>query len=193
MKKLITAVFFTCWLAAAQNALAAGKVDLSSPESTYKTCYSIINFETPKKEAEKNIKKCLTPTAQKALLSYAVVGAHFLDSLPNIAGGKAHPDILFEVNNVLDKHGLLSATRDAFNKADLAKVLADMLALYASKSFVNDMLSYKDRKLENLELSSNTARGQEVFILKKKLPVNRLELSFIKGDDVWQINHISHK
>ena len=176
-----------------QSAKAAQEIDLSSPENAYESCYSTVNFETPKAEAEEKIRTCLTPTAQKALLSYAVVGAHFLDSLPSVTGGKAHPEILFEVNTVLDNNGLLSASRDAFKKADLAKVLADMLMLYASKNFVKDMLTYNSRKLENLELSEKTAHGQEVFNLKKKLPVNRLELSFIKGDDNWQINHISHK
>ena len=194
MKKLAAAFCLSCFsLLVAHPVAASQAIDLSSPQSTYETCYSTLNLDTAPKEAERKIKKCLTPTAQKAVLSYAVLGAHFLDSVKSLNGNKAHPEILNDVNAILKKHNLLNAPRNAFKKANLPKILSEILTLYASKDFIKNMLTYKARTLQNIELADKTARGQDVFRLKKKLPVNRLELSFIKEDDNWRVNYISHK
>ncbi len=171
----------------------ADSLDLSTPQSAYDTCYAAVDFTTPPKIARAKIGACLTPTAQKALISYAVLGAHFIDSLKDLKGQQKSPDFLPLVNETLNKHELLGGSRMAFQQADLAAALADLLEIYATHPITIEKLQYSDRTLKNIEISGNTATGTEKFKLISALPANKLELRFVKLDNKWLINHISHR
>jgi len=121
---------------------AAERVDLSSPQSTYDTCYSTLDFSSDKKELKRKIEQCLTPVAQKAVVSYAVLGAYFIDSLKNIRGQKKYPHFIEQVNTILENHNLASGSRKAFQKADLADVLADILTVYSTNPCTSEKLAY---------------------------------------------------
>lgn len=165
----------------------------SSPQATYNNCYSRVTFETPPDEAYQKINRCLTHTAQKALISYAVLGAHFIDSLKGLNGDKIHPGFLDEVNAALEQNGLLSASRKAFQSADLARALSDILSVYSASPEVRKNLDYSTRNLKKLQISGDSAQALETFTLKAPLPSNTLALSFVKIDDQWLINYISHR